>query len=66
MSDFEQGFQEELAKIGATLTPKMKPMSLKGGVVDSGIDGTKATAMRSPLSMVTAMKPPKQTQFFDG
>jgi len=72
MNDFERGFQEELAKIadgstsamGSTI-PKPKTMdSLMGQPSTTGYKGL-ATAMRSPLSLATAMKPPKQT-FYTG
>lgn len=73
MNDFEKGFLEELEKIavgstsamGGTSIPKPKTMdSLMGQPGATGYKGL-ATAMRAPLSLVTAMKPPKQT-FFTG
>lgn len=67
MTPFEQGFFDELQKLAA--------VSAFGGKQEKGIGieppkpvaGIKplATAMRSPLSMGTTMKPPKQ-EFYKG
>jgi hypothetical protein len=73
MNDFERGFLEELEKISAaentmpsgSTIPKPKTMASLTG--QSGVTGYKgiATAIRSPLSLSTPIKPPTQT-FYTG
>ena len=73
MNDFERGFYDELQKIAALGLPSMKGMASslskgigKGiGAAAGGATKGFASAMRSPLSLITAMKPPKQ-EFFKG
>ena len=69
MNDFGRGFYDELQKIAAALgTPTIpKPKGMDQSSRGAAAGGTKgfATAMRSPLSLSTAMKPPKQ-EFFKG
>jgi hypothetical protein len=69
MTDFEQGFRDELAKLAAMgATPLGKPKGeqpMKGMAPGAGKTKPLATAMRAPLSLVTAMKPPEQT-FYKG
>lgn len=70
MTEFEKGFVDELEKISASVglssikPPKVDIGSMAKGV-SGGISKPLATAMRSPLSLITAMKPPKQT-FYTG
>lgn len=72
MTDFERGFTEELEKISAGATSAMgstipKPKTMESLMGQSGVKGYKglASAIRSPLSLTTVTKPPKQT-FFTG
>jgi hypothetical protein len=67
MTDFERGFNEELAKIAAVSTFGGKEQKGLGVEQPKPAAGVKplATAMRAPLSMITAMKPPKQ-EFYKG
>ena len=69
MTEFERGFFEEVQKIAAAMgtptMPKTKGLEqLQKGTAAAGAKPL-ATAMRSPLSLITAMKPPKQT-FYTG
>lgn len=67
MNDFERGFTEELQKIAAGSTFGGKQEKGIGIEPPKPVAGIKplATAMRSPLSMGTTMKPPKQ-EFYKG
>lgn len=70
MTEFERGFRDELQKIAAAMgtstMPKTKGLEqLQKGTAAAGAAKPLATAMRSPLSLITAMKPPKQT-FYTG
>lgn len=69
MSEFEQGFRDELAKLAVSAAAMKKPTGEgdQKTMMAPGAGKTKplATAMRSPLSLVTAMKPPAQT-FYKG
>jgi hypothetical protein len=73
MNDFERGFRDELQKIAVaantmsagTTVPQPKGLNeLSKGTSASGTKGF-ASAMRAPLSLVTALRPPKQ-EFYKG
>jgi len=70
MTPFEQGFRDELQKIAASMSAKSftNPAKKLDTMISGGASGKGkafATAIRSPLSLITAMKPPKQT-FYKG